>query len=337
MFSLESSGICKLSFALFLFLFVSGFAQSIAASTIAGFVYAPGRRPVDRVDVELLNENRNVLDRTKTNSSGRYTFTVTSDARYYIRVLPFRYNLIDQTQEVIVNNLKQIGAGNGYFQQDFYLKIKKGGLGDTTTGVVFAQDTPKDAQDLYKNAMKDLSDKKVSDGMNKLIKAIQIFPRYYAASQRMGIELLKMKRYLDAVKYFVLAAEANPKSSRAFYYMAFSLNKLGKKYNPAALKSLAKAQVLASRSWEVAFLVGKIHRQEGNFLEAEKQLIRSKKLVNVKKPSIHIELAKLYGNDLKKYDKAADELELYLKSVGKKDEKIKRQIADLRNKAKRTS
>ncbi|NNF00783.1 MAG: hypothetical protein HKN25_17340 [Pyrinomonadaceae bacterium] len=337
MFSLKGLSFGKLCFALFLFIFVSGIAQSVAASTISGFVYGPGRKGVDEVDVELLNENRNVLDRMKTNSVGRYSFNVVSDGRYYIRVLPFRYNFIDQTKEIMVETLSQRGQGIGFFQLDFYLKLKKGGLADTTTGVVFAQEVPKNAEDQYKLAMKDLSDKKASDGMNRLIKAIRIFPKYYAASQRLGIELMKADEFLEATNLFMRAAEINPKSSRAFYYMAFSLNRLGKKYNRAALKALQKATVLAPASWEVAFLVGKIHRQEGNFLEAEKQLVRSKKLVRVKKPSIHIELAQLYANDMKKFGKAADELELYLKSVGKKDEKIKKQIADLRNKARRTS
>ena len=324
----------KLIIAVGFLIVVSGGAQAILASTISGFVYAPGRRAVDEVDVELQDENRITLQRFRTNSAGRYSFTINRDGRFYVRVLPFRYNLIDQTQEVILQTLSQTGQGSVDVQQDFYLKRKKGGLGDTTTGVFFAQEVPKDAEDLYKAGMKDFSNKKSSPGMTKMVKAINIFPTYYAASQRLGIELLKTKQFLDAAKLFMRAAEVNPKSSRSFYYTGFSLNKLGKKYNTAALKALEKATVLAPASWEVAFLVGKIQREDGNYIEAEKFLLKSKKLARVKNPSIHIELAQLYANDLKKFGKAADELELYLKSSGKKDPKIKQQIADLRNKSK---
>ena len=334
MFFFKGSSFLRMAFSLSVFVFISGFAQSVAASTISGFVYGSQRNAVDEVDVELLNENRVTLDRAKTNSIGRYSFTVFGDATYYVRVLPFRYNLIDQTQEITVQTLSQTGQGTGYFQLDFYLKRKKGGLDDTTTGVVFTQEVPKEAEELYKLAIKDINDKKANSAMNKLIKAIQIFPMYYAASQRLGIELLKTEEYLEATRLFVRAAEANPKSSRAFYYMGFSLNKIGKKYNKGALKALEKAIVLAPKSWEVAFLVGKIHRQEGDYLESEKHLLKSKKLANVKIPDIHIELAQLYGNDLKQYGKAADELELYLKSTGKKDAAIKKKISDLRGKSK---
>ncbi|MEZ5344393.1 MAG: hypothetical protein R2681_02455 [Pyrinomonadaceae bacterium] len=321
------------SFCFFVLIFFA--AQNVSASTIGGFVYGPGRAPIDQVDVELLNENYVVLERTRTNGLGRYMFSGMSDGRFYVRVLPFRFNLEDQTQEVIVNTLSLLGAGNGNFEQDFHLRFKQGGLGDTTTGVLFAQEVPSAAEELYKNAIKDLGDQKTNEGVRKLFEAIKIFPTYYAAAQRLGVELLMTKQYIEAAKYFVIAAEANPKSSRALYYLGFSLNKAGNDYNKAALLSLNKAFVLAPESWEVAYLIGKIYRQDGNYVESEKYLIKAKKSADKKNPSIHIELAQLYGNDLKQYDKAADELELYLKSSDKKDEKTKKQIADLRAKAKR--
>ncbi len=310
-------------------------------STISGFVYDQNRNPVSQVDVELVNANiggsRSLRDRTDPN--GRYEFNGLADGRYTVNVLAFRLNLNDKSEEVIVHTVSILGGGgSGYFSKDIYLTAKKGGLGDTTTGVIFAQEVPKEAEELYKEADDALSSDKVSEGMNKLKEAIKIFPTYYAASQRLGIELLKTKQYLDATQLFMRAAEANPKSSRSFYYMGFALNNLTtpeKNFNKAALKALEKAAVLASASWEVFYLIGKIEREEGNFVEAEKQLLKSKKLATTKIPEIHKELAQLYGNDLKKYDKAADELELYLKSSKKNDEGIKKQIADLRIKAKK--
>jgi len=319
------------------FLIVLSIAPQVFASTVGGFVYDNRRNPVARVDVELLDNNYAVQNRAKTNGLGRYQFENVQDGRYYIRVLPFRFSLEDQTQEILVETFSILGGGNGYFDKDFYLQPKKGGLGETTTGVIFVQEVPKRAEDLYKKAMNDLSKKRVSKAMKGLIAAINIFPAYYAASHQLGMELVISGQYLDAVKLFMRAAEVNPKSSKCFYYMGFALNKMGKKYNKAALKALGKAEVLAPASWEVALLIGKIQRQEGNYDQAEKELLRSKKLSYVRIPEIHIELAQLYANDLKQYDKAADELDLYLKASKKKDKKIKKQISDLRNKAKQSS
>jgi tetratricopeptide (TPR) repeat protein len=201
---------------------------------------------------------------------------------------------------------------------------------------VFAQEVPKEAKTLFKEAGDDFDNKRKTKGMNKLIKAIQIFPTYYAASQRLGIELLLAEQYLEAAKLFIRAVEVNPKSSRAFYYMGFSLHKLGEKYNQGAIKALKKAIVLAPAAGEVVFLAGQIERQEGNYVEAEKYLLKAKKLSDIRDPKIHKELAQLYANDMKQYGKAADELEQYLKaSKKKKDEKTKKQIANLREKAKK--
>ena len=320
-----------LAFPVFLVLLC---VQNSLASVITGVVYDQQRNPVVRVDVELLNENRTVLNRTRTNGIGRYEFNVVIDAIYYVRVLPFRTNLEDQIQEVRVETLSQRGQGTGYFMKDFYLKRKKGGLSDTTTGVLFAQEVPKEAELLHKLAVEDLSNKKKSDGVKKLVKALKIYPNYYLALKTLGIELLTAKQNMEAAKLFMRAAQVNPKSSKAFYYMGFAFSKVGKAYHKAALASLKKASVLAPASFEVPLLAGKIERKSGNFQAAEKELLRAKKLAGRKVPDIHAELAQLYGNDLKQYGKAADELELYLKASNKKDKTIKMKIADLRSKAR---
>ena len=162
--------------------------QSTFASMIGGFVFDPSRVPISNVDVELLNENYSVQNRVKTDGSGRYQFEVFSDGRYYVRVLPFRFNFEDQTEEVLVNTLSLLGGGNMNFYKDFYLVRKKGGLGETTTGVVFAQSVPQEAEELYKAGIDDLENKNAEAGMKKLLKAIQIFPEYYAASQQLAMQ-----------------------------------------------------------------------------------------------------------------------------------------------------
>jgi len=310
------------------------YCTTVSASQIGGFVYDDQRNPVVDVDVELLNENYALRGKVRTNGVGRYQFTNLADGRYYIRVLPFRYNLEDSTQEVILDSFSVIDSGNTSKELDFYLTRKKGGLGDTLTGVVFAEDVPKAAEDKYKEALKDLKDNKPSEGMKKLLETVQKYPNYYAAAQRLGMEFLKTKQNENAAQMFILAARINPKSSSAFYWMGFSLSQLGDDYNKAALKALEKARDLAPNSYEVALLEGKLQRKEGDYLGAEKSLLAAKKLADSRIPEIHKELSQLYANDLKQYGKAADELELYLKASNQKDDNVKKLIDDLRAKAK---
>lgn len=314
-------------------------SQGVLASTIAGTIYDNYRTPIAEVDVELLNDYYQLRDRRKTDGTGRYQFEGLPDGRYTVRVLPFRFDFEDQEQpaEIISISVRGEGLGNSYITKDFYLKAKSGGLSDTITGVLFAQDVPKKAENYYKDALEAFKDKRESDGVKNLLDAIRIKPDYYAALQRLGMVLYERKQYLEATQAFMEAVNVNPKSSLSFFNMGMSLHSLGKDYNKAAIAALNKAVVLAPASVKVAFLLGKIERIEGDFVNSEKNLLKAKKLAKVKFPEIHIELAQLYGNDLKQFDKAADELELYLKASNQKDEKIKEQIADLRRKAKEGS
>src|SRR6476660_1174221 len=67
---------------------------------IEGQVYDPNHRPVQNLYVELLNDVDSVIQRTKTNASGRFTFSGVPPGRLKVRVLTFGTNLMEQTQEV---------------------------------------------------------------------------------------------------------------------------------------------------------------------------------------------------------------------------------------------
>lgn len=330
--------------AVLIFAFIFGlFAQDTLAqgrSTITGFVFDKQRNSLVDVDVELLNEFYQVKNRAKTDGAGRYQFGGLSDGYYTVRVLPFRYDLEDQEQLVEIVTMTITGQGNGseYKQLDFYLIPKKGGLAEAELGLVFAQDVPEDAKKAYKKAITELTDKKTeSSGMNELNNAISAFPNYYDALYRMGKELYRRGRYKEAIPYLFKSTEINSKSAASFFYLGYSLHKLGGEYNKAAITSLSQASTLAPASVQIFFALGMVERSSGKLDDAEKHLLQAKKLADKPVAEIQRELSQLYGNDLKKYKEAADELELYLKAskLSNEDEKvIKSKIKDLREKAK---
>jgi len=319
-------------------LFFTFLAQSAeAVSTITGTVYDKQRNALIDIDVELLNDYYQSIQRTRTDASGRYHFSGLSDGRYTIRVYAFRFDLQDQEQPLEINtqNIRG-GEGTGFFQQDFYLLPKKGGLAETEIGVVFAQDVPTNAKAAYEGAVKDLSSKRIEDGIIGLNEALKLFPDYYLALHRMGKELFIAKRYQESIPFFLKAAEVNSKSATTFYYLGYALHNLGKDYNKAALTALSNAYVLAPSSMQVLYVLGKVERSEGKYLEAEKHLLQAKKLSKVAIPEIHKELAQLYADNLKKYKEAADELEAYMKASkmdGSASAQTKKVIIGLREKA----
>ena len=321
---------------LFVMLFVS--QNAFGASTIQGTVYDKQRNTLSQIEVELLNDYYQTVDRARTDGSGRYQFNGVKDGRYSVRVFAFRYDLEDQDQpvEIITQNIRGT-EGTGFFLADFYLLPKKGGLADAEIGVVFAQDIPPDAKKTYEKALKDLSDKRTDEGILGLSEAVKIFPNYYLALSRIGRELYMLKKYKDAIPFLLKAVEVNNKGATSLYYLGYSLHNLGKEYNKAAIRCLNNALVLAPSSTQVLFVLGKIERSDGKYTDAEKHLLQAKKLSKVAVPDIHKELAQLYADDMKKYKEAADELELYLKA-SKLDNsaaaQTKKVISSLREKAK---
>ena len=334
---LKNSSIQKTLFLIgFIFAFCI-FSQNAFASAITGIIYDNGRVGLPDVDVELLNDYYQQVNRTRTDGSGRYEFSGLVDGRYTVRVLPFRYDLEDQSQqvEIFTQTIAGRGAGNQFLIQDFYLQAKKGSLRDSEVGVIFAQEIPKEAQVLYEQAVKDIAKKHNNEAILALRQSLEIFPKYYLALYELGKELFIKENYEESAPLFLKAVEVNPKSAYSFYYLGNSLYKLN--YTKAAIKSLTQAYILAPSSAQVLYMLGKVERSEGDFVNAEKHLVEAKKSSKVVIPDIQWELALLYGNNLKRYKEAADELESYMKSsnlTGENAKTTKKLIGEFREKAK---
>ena len=332
----------------FLFILLLLSENAFAANTIEGTIYDKQRTALSDIDIELLDEFYRMVQRTRTDSAGRYQFSGLANGMYTVKVYAFRYDY--QDQEMIVETTSQgitpsqsttggsgISQGTGYFRQDFYLVPKKGGLREAELGVVFAQEIPKDAEASFKRGIDELGKKKTSEGMGSLMEAIRKYDKYYAAYFRLGQEFYINKKYVESIQYFLQAVKINPKSATSFYYIGMGLNKLGKDYNKSAITALKQALTLAPNSEVVLYMLGKVEREEGKYADAETHLLMAKKNSPVKVAEIHNELYLLYSENLKKYNEAADELENFLKAtkLGEEDQKkVKKSIADLREKAK---
>src|SRR6266545_4719078 len=144
--------ICGLCFSLFV-LFVNPLDVSPKSSNfvnrIEGQVYDPNHRPVENVYVELLNEVDSVIQRTKTNASGRFSFIGVPPGRLVVRVVTFGTNFMEQTQEVVI---VQTRNNNDVDYVDITLRYEtrsRGPQSDLPPGVIFVQDIPPAARTSY--------------------------------------------------------------------------------------------------------------------------------------------------------------------------------------------
>jgi tetratricopeptide (TPR) repeat protein len=328
------------------FLLMPPSANGQGGNTISGHVYGFQRQPIYDANVELLDDLGRLLQRTRTNSTGRYFFAGMPSGRYTVRILPYQTDYEEMELGVeIVNftrlsgpvtnpndNVPSVQTGFANEQLDFSLRLRRGLTG--TTAAVFVQEVPAEAKKLFEKAIEDLGNKKQKEGIDGLKAAITAFPKYYYALERLGNEYIGLKYYEAAAILLKEATNINPRSYRGWYGLAYSLNSL--KQSSDALDAVQKALEIFPDSAEALLLSGVLMRQNKKFADAEKNLLRAKEVTKVKMPMIHWYLGLLYEYDLKRYDDAARELKLFLKAQpeSKDAENIKLKIKQLEEKAK---
>ena len=324
-----------------LLLVTTSYAQF--GNSISGHIFGTQREPLSDVTVELLDDFSRSIGRVRTDSSGRYFFNRISAGRFRVRVLSLGTDFQEQEQEVEIQNMTRTDSrGNSVtsafanVQRDFYLRPRRTNNIPNKAETIFVQEIPADAKKLYDEAVKLLDDPgKSQQGLEKLKSSVELFPDYYNALERLGAEYIKSKHFRVAQILLQKAVEINSRSYKGWYELAYALYSLDAKDN--AIEAAEKALSLNSNSTESLLLLGTLLRQTGNYKESEKRLLAAKELAAGLIPEINWQLSLLYSNNLKRYDKAADELELFLKARpnSKDAESIKKLISELREKSRK--
>lgn len=313
---------------------------SQTSNSISGFIYdAKSRVPVSDVYVELLNDVYSTLKRIRTDASGRFLFTGISSGTFKVKVLTYGTNYLEEIQDATIINYRfgsSVTSDSVYL--DFYLKLDKRKINIfelPSAGTVFAQDIPLNARDLYKKAISQLEKpKEVNAGLENLKKAIEIFPDYYDALDKLGTELVKRQQYYDSLPYLIKSVTINQRSFSSYYMLGIAAYNL--KQIKEAIDAFKLAATINPESIQAHLQYGMVLRIGGNYKEAEKVLLKAISLSkDVSKGVIHWQLALLYEKT-GRFNEAADELEKYLKAEPnvENSKQIKELIKQLREKAK---
>ena len=288
----------------------SNYRSNVLINRIEGIVWDPGRRPVSDVYVELQNENYSTISRTRTDSTGRFSFVGIPSGRYNVKVLTTGTNYLEYTESVeLVSVLR---GGSDSVNLDIYLKIDKRKFNSGFNGiteVVFVQEVPEEARKLYKKGLKDINDG--NKGFEEIEQALKVFPEYFDALNTLGCEYVARKEYQKSLVYLIRSIDVNQRSFSSFYALAYACYELN--HRPEALEAVKAATILQPTSVNAQLLYGTLLRLDGSYEKAEKVLLEAKKLSKERSvPEIHWQLALLY-NKLGRNKEAADELEEYLK------------------------
>ena len=302
------------------------FAQG--RSTVTGFVSGPDRKPIERARVELSDGTSAFGKRVETDASGRFVINNVGIGRLELRVIAPGSELEEYSQSVEIG-----GGGTGGYetvQVDVRMKLRKGSAASTAASVVFAQDVPEAAKKHFQAAIIELEKKQPA--IDELEKAVGVFPTYFAALEVLGVEYMKAREYEKAQKTFKAAVAINTRSFNGWYGLSYA--ELMMERHAEALDAATKAIEIDKNAPEAYYVVGMSQRKLKQYDASEKAFVRAKDLDKGRTPEIHWNLALLYAHNLKQYGKAADELELYLKSTPDNPDtaKIKKLIADFRSK-----
>jgi len=316
-------------------------AAAQGRNSIYGTIFGEEHRAVPDVYVELLDEVDSVMRQARTDPAGRFSFSGLQDGRYRIRVRPYGTDYKEQMQEVVLASVSsRPGSGSDTQHVDILLKVNErvySGPFAMAPTTVFAQSVPEAARRLYEEGIRSLRDKKEKEGLESLKKALELFPDYYLALDRLGAEYAMRGAsnpafFQAGLVLLMKAVEINSNGFSSLFGLGWTQYQLG--MNAEAIENLRRATALYAKSADVYLWLGRALRRGKVYDQAEVALKRANELSGGKAGEVHRQLAGVYM-DQKRYREAADELELVLKHDSKAAdaEKIKEQIKQLREKA----
>lgn len=288
-------------------------ASAIAQNTnsITGFVFGDDRSPVARLNVELQTEMYSTVGRTQTSGTGMFSFRGLPAGTYTVKILTFGTNFEEQSKTVPLVPISVIaGRGSVSEQVDFYLTVRKRPGPDGPGGVVFAQEVPREAQSLYEAGIQDLDAKREADGFAKLKNALEIFPDYFLALDKLATEYLA-KGYFEAAQVlFTKAVAVNPRTISGGLGLGLTELRLGRMVK--AVESFDAVLKLEKANVNALYWKGVALHSSKRLDDALSSLQKAEKLSQGKFADVYFQLARVY-KDKNRFRESADSLEAYLK------------------------
>ncbi len=292
---------------------------------IVGTVFWPSGKPINRrMQVKLITERIGEI-LTETDDRGQFVFSGIPIGSYTI--------VIDREDEFEAVYQQVDLAGRSNIPQKYTASIR---LISRTKGpgkarVVDAErlKVPQEANEAFEKAAEFSKDGDLKGAIEKLKKAIEIYPAFLDAHNELGVQYMKMG---DLAK-----AEEALKAALAVKGNAFEpLLNLGityfrqKRFDQAEAR--IRASIEASPASPIAFMyLGRTLSAVSKFEDSEKAFETALRLSDGKMPEVHRFFAQLYI-EKGEYRRAADKLETYLRLVPEPADKaaLKKTLAQLR-------
>lgn len=310
----------------------SALAQD-ARNTIQGDIITPNGQRLDHPVMVWLNTNRGDIS-TTSNGNGSFVFRQLGGGRFTVRVdagdaFEPATETVDITDSGSVGNMSRIGQ---IYSVQIHLRLRPGQ--PITKGVVSAKEPPKEALDLYNQALESVKAGHRDKAIEQLKGAIAIHPQFVAALNGLGVQYMKQGNNQAAFEAFNTALTMAPESFILHLNCGITLFNLNK-------FSLAETELTAALTKTEASGTAHLYRARTlialtRFDEAAKDLKRAIEIGGDDTKTAHRYLAGIYV-EKGETAQAVKELELYLKVSpdSKETDQIRNLIKELNKKAGR--
>lgn len=186
-----------------------------SSHTIRGKVYLPsGAMPDQRIRVVLELNTGGVASEVFTDSVGNFEFRGVTANSYKVTV-PSDHSSYDTTSEMV----EVYGTFSRTFIVQLYLKEKDSDILIKPKGRVLSvaemQEVPKPAKKAYEMGLKRAKDNKPADALKSFEEALQAYPDYLLALNKMGEQYVALNQPEDAEKAFQRAIGVSGKYALA--------------------------------------------------------------------------------------------------------------------------
>ncbi len=287
---------------------------STLSHTIRGKIFMPSDTlPEQRMRVVLEHSTGGIVSETFSDSVGNFEFRGLTNSTYRVTI-PTDNHTYDTGQETV----EVFGNFSRTISVQIYLKDKNSGLKITTKEKLLSpadiQEVPKEAKKAYEQGLKLARDSKPDKASVKFQEALQLFPDYLNALNKLGEQMLAMNKLDLAQANFERAIAISPKF--ALPYINYGLLMVGQKRYDEAASALETGNALDD-SYPMGHLnlgLALMSKTPPDLDRAEKELNRAvtigkKDFAHVRKLIFNLNVRR------QKYDKAAAQLEAYLKEV----------------------
>jgi Flp pilus assembly protein TadD len=284
--------------------------RPIFVGAISGQVLLPSGRPASGVIQVTLSSDRTPMMTTFTNERGEFRFSELGEGSYSIRVVVEGDAYEPLTQEIFFDrstmskllfHLREKGATGS----------KKPG-GGTVAAIDFDAKAPPDAKKEYGKAAKLIEKGDSLKAIDCLSRAVSIYPDYLTARNELGVQYLKLKRFVEAAEQFQWVIEKSPKHFNARFNLG--LVRIEEKDYKNAILELSEATSIESARPDAHMFLGVAFLQTGDLDGAARELTRTLVLGGQQYTIAHYYFAHVYMRQGRR-DMARAELEAYLKEA----------------------